>query len=369
MRISEKCSYILDVTRASAAQMVVISHTVSFLGLADSPFARIGVVVFFILSGFLIAYSVQQALVTGTNWKDWVIKRFSRIYSGLVPALFFILVIDYTYLLVYGAHPYPTNFNVITFLQNLASLQNHPATHGSIEAFFFSSSQFGTGRPLWTVSVEWWLYISFGMLCFLGRRMLNSLPLLGVFVFCSYVPFINLMGSYAGGLTLIWGLGCLGFWSLSRVRWNEIGLAPVIIFGVLSSVAAVYQLQSTVGHYATPNVNPYDMKFMLYLSSAVLSVIIGTQVFGKPTFTKAHFRQPVKFLARYSYTLYLIHYTILIFLSSVLKNTSVWFVLIAVFVISNLCAVALASVTEFKHRELSQWLIWLTSPKSRASAQ
>lgn len=56
-------------------------------------------------------------------------------------------------------------FNTRTFIGNLLMLQNFPK-------FDLSITTFGSGRPLRTLSIEWWLYMSFGLII---SRSLNTI--------------------------------------------------------------------------------------------------------------------------------------------------------------------------------------------------
>lgn len=107
--LSENSSLSLDFLRATASQMVVIGHGISFMGillwLHEPPegyfpwMQNIGVVVFFLLSGLLIAYTTFNKMTakSGYNFKVFFVERFSRIYSGYIPALFIIAILDAIY--------------------------------------------------------------------------------------------------------------------------------------------------------------------------------------------------------------------------------------------------------------------------------
>lgn len=161
--INQETSISLDFIRGIAAQLVLIGHLWSFLELNVSiiPLPLIqnfGVLVFFIISGFLIT---QVTLIKGLDYgfKNFFIDRFSRIYYTYLPALFFILLLDFVGKQFYE-YPYFYNFSIRNFLGNLLMLQSYPFI-GSI-----GIESFGTARPFWTVAIEWWTYIFFGVLFF-----------------------------------------------------------------------------------------------------------------------------------------------------------------------------------------------------------
>ena len=89
-------SLYLDLVRFTAAAMVVLSHVVQrgmFGPVTEHPmlmFGREAVMVFFILSGFVIAWSTSTARLTPAQY---VIARSARIYSVVVPVLVLCLLL------------------------------------------------------------------------------------------------------------------------------------------------------------------------------------------------------------------------------------------------------------------------------------
>src|SRR6202030_2366669 len=58
-------------------------------------FGHQAVMVFFVLSGFLISSSVMSSQMSGTwSWRDYAINRSSRLYVVLIPGLLFGLLWD-----------------------------------------------------------------------------------------------------------------------------------------------------------------------------------------------------------------------------------------------------------------------------------
>ena len=102
--LSENSSVFLNLTRAILAQLVLLGHALDFFGVFsyagqnDAPpqIGRLAVVVFFILSGILIAYTVDLKRENKAfGFLEFFIERFCRIYSALLPALVVIALIDF----------------------------------------------------------------------------------------------------------------------------------------------------------------------------------------------------------------------------------------------------------------------------------
>ncbi len=113
MKLQPASSVLLDLIRGVSAQLVVIGHLLSFYKVygykEDSGqfiIQNFGVVVFFILSGFLIAYSVN-----GKNpdygFKEYFIDRASRIFIAFLPALVVIALLDFSSAALLTEDKYP----------------------------------------------------------------------------------------------------------------------------------------------------------------------------------------------------------------------------------------------------------------------
>ena len=145
----------------------------------------IGVFLFFSISGFLIAYSVFQKTENPQyGFRNYFVDRFSRIYSGLLPALLISIVV------VGGI--YATNsvyFNHLLDTESPPSLQSFAATLTMMDMFpsgFFNATStaifgepfsavaiapFGFNGVLWTLVVEWWIYMFFGWIILGGSKL------------------------------------------------------------------------------------------------------------------------------------------------------------------------------------------------------
>ena len=96
MAISKSESTSLDLLRFTAA-MTVFLHHANWLHLDDGALSwfrrdvgHSAVVIFFVLSGYLIAATVRA----GDTAIDYAIKRASRVYSVAVPAVLLTMAID-----------------------------------------------------------------------------------------------------------------------------------------------------------------------------------------------------------------------------------------------------------------------------------
>jgi len=72
--------HLLDALRGLAALAVVQRHTAWLLGQEAWPSTYLAVDLFFVLSGFVIAYSYENRLASGMGWRRFMVLRVIRIY-------------------------------------------------------------------------------------------------------------------------------------------------------------------------------------------------------------------------------------------------------------------------------------------------
>ena len=147
----------LEAARGFAALYVVAHHAAphSFmvLGVKAGVLFRFGqeaVMLFFLLSGFVIHYSYSK---TPTDPISFVSNRFLRIFVPLVPALIF------SYVVVSISNGRLVDPNVATLCANLLMLQDMSSLKPGVLA-----SPYMGNSPLWSLSYEWWFYMIYILL-------------------------------------------------------------------------------------------------------------------------------------------------------------------------------------------------------------
>jgi len=346
-KLSHGSSVILDLIRGLSAQLVVIGHGLSFFGIftflhePNFPWMQnIAVLIFFLLSGFLISYSISRKISKQNySFRHYFIDRFSRIYTAFIPALIFVLLLDsVSKQMDSGAYDYDSAFNLPSFLGNILMLQDYPLfkmLKGTIV------TSFGSARTFWTLAIEWWIYLFVGYFVLYFLKDKNSKNLwnwlwLG---FLSVVPMINLIIGRGNGLTTYWLMGATIYFIDRQNLLGEMSRwMKWLIVAVLGSVAMLRA-------YAV--MDAYDAVFA-FLLSIILWVVIDlyrTATIGDKQ-TKI-----IRFLASYSYTLYLIHYSILAFVEAHYADEhggDPYLLFGASFLISNLVSMLIGYYTEVK---------------------
>jgi peptidoglycan/LPS O-acetylase OafA/YrhL len=343
--LSEASSFTLDLIRTIAAQLVLVGHSISILGLLPwlqpphfAYIQNIAVVVFFLLSGLLISYSVFSRPQWPT-FTSYLIDRFARIYSGLIPALIFIAIADGA--IIYGLkgdYQYWSGYSVLDFVGNALMLQDYPGLGSAL-----GITSFGSARVLWTLAVEWWLYMLFGWLVLSRARGLGFWIVLALLL---PVPLYNVIAGRGDGLTSMWmiGLGCCLALRSNALRLPSVRTGWLLFLGL--GLIACARIVATK--------DAYDLLFAVLSAFALTTLILVLD--SSALRIPAALERLVRFTADYSFTLYLVHLSVIALLLNFTGGLSPWAVFGVLFVASNIAAALLALKTEMQHRKLRRLL-------------
>lgn len=271
---------------------------------------HLAVMVFFVLSGFLVGKNVSRSVAAGEwSWRVYGIKRLSRLWLVLLPALVLTALFDragqylaldpafYSGALHDAFHSGPaaaaaaTAYDLKTFLLNALFLQT------------ILAPTFGTNGPLWSLANEFWYYALFPLLflALCGRPFAYRLVCAGVAAaLCWLLPF------WLVSKGLVWLFGYLAFEASARIRFGSAAArrgAIAITFAVFVAVLIWSRLHAEED----------SSNFLVGAAFAVFVVAI------------THSEIPSRLLARtssalaeMSYTLYLVHFPAAAFLAAAL---------------------------------------------------
>jgi len=341
-------SLMLDLLRAGAAQMVCVGHAVSFFvgGFNERwPLPQnTGVVLFFILSGFLITYTlIERSKDPSYGFGTFLIERTARIYSGLIPALSAVIIVDGIVLHFFNDPSISVAYNLRTLLVNLAMFEGY---RGSLSEYPITQwRQFGSASPLWTLAIEWHIYLFVAAMFFMGKKP-STIPLLvPVAVLFGQMPSHHIFYPFQAdgvgqGLFIAWLLGAYVYFITQHIKVHPLAAAGVVVVSIAG------YLLSTHAHG--------EYKLTSYVALAIFVLFLvqasqATRIITSPRVTTA-----IRFCAGYSFTLYLIHHTLMyaVFLLDYRGRT----VAIGMILISNVVAAAMAIPTEMKHKTVASLL-------------
>jgi peptidoglycan/LPS O-acetylase OafA/YrhL len=337
--MNRETSVYLDAVRFLAALMVFFSHvgerffSGGFLWRAV-PFGAPAVIVFFVLSGFVISYVAGRR---ETSAREYVIARAARLYSVVVPTLLLTAVLDWLgsridpggyldvrQMLGLGAWDLPAD---LTFL--------HMSWLGSARGFA------GSNGAYWTLGYEVIYYVLFGFAFFgLGIvRMVGCLVVAGV------------AGPAILGLFPMWLLGWAAFHVCDRGILNRRG--GWIVFTGSSVGLAIYFAVTDdpigiLAFDATELALGYLVAILFTFNVIGFHAVSGA--FRSPV---AWVGGPIRWLAGATFTLYLLHHPLLYFI----RFCAPWPLASWQYRVTAICAplIAIFVVAHFTERKKEIW--------------
>ncbi|HVX49944.1 MAG TPA: acyltransferase [Chitinophagaceae bacterium] len=300
-------SFLLDATRLIAALTVAFTHARAIwfrdkeYDYVTSHLSHGSVIVFFVLSGYVIAYT------TGTKNRtlsEYAAARLSRLYSGMVPALVFTLLVL-----------------VILLFQQPALLnryaQDHTVWRYIISFFFCNEIWFLSAAPLlngviWSLSFEFWFYVIFG--CWLYRNNHKNGFLLLIIAMVIAGPKIILM-------LFVWILGVLAY-NLPKPRLKPPDRRIYIMLSLFTAVVLMlvlpqipYPVNTSKLYWASPFIS--DFIAALFIAFAFWLLELSPR--------PALINNKIKFfrkIADLTFPIYILHYPCLVLIKSFITGSS-----------------------------------------------
>jgi len=332
-KLSTAASASLDIMRAVAACAVMFGHlrTLFFVDFQHlqkqswpldalyilTGFGHQSVMVFFVLSGFLISSTVIRSHVIGEwSWRDYAINRATRLYVVLVPGLLFGLMWDllgswlfaskgiYTHALKdLGTQVPLQNLTLGTFLGNLFFLQT------------IFCQTFGSNGPLWSLANEFWYYVLFPVALGAGLAWVRHRIRAAILLSCLVVVIALFVGVEILIGFAIWLSGCALVFLYSKVplRSRPAAFASLCFFSLLLAGSLLASRSS----WEAPHLEDLGVGFAFALFLyAVLQSAVGE---NSPRYSAAARR-----FAGFSYSLYVLHFPFLLFLRTSLVPEERW---------------------------------------------
>ncbi|MFM7310322.1 MAG: acyltransferase family protein, partial [Flavobacteriales bacterium] len=240
-RLSSGQSAILHLLRYFFAQIVLLVHLLYFFESRNpllDAFGNYVVVLFFVMSGFVICYRMHSLQgLADQGWSVYIMQRIHRIYPALLGALTLTWLLDY--FSKTAIHwPYSNLAYVRSYVVNAFQLEEFPLLDYLEKHFGLAALQtpvFGSNLPLWTLAPEWWLYVSAGLIFLAYPHHKNKawFWLAVVIALISPLYYITHFTRVGIGLTIPWVTGFfvghiqLKTWRKPRIRssWLWISLA------------------------------------------------------------------------------------------------------------------------------------------------
>ena len=300
--ISRTTSIYLDLMRAASAVLVFSIHIRNFL-LPELRYAMYGseaVAVFFVLSGYVIGFTIENK---HTDLRSFLAARISRIYPVAILAILVTWIVDTIgwsadpqYYLGLATHFFARSthgFGALAFLQSFTFTNQ----------IWFSHAVWGSGEPYWALGFEVPYYFAAALLVHLkgGARWfwiavwcLICGPVLAMFL-----P-LWLFGAVCQRLVSrdIVRSGWIALATFVAACW---GLVRLVKSGAINPVSAIYL-------NPTPLLAWHNFLYFSMIGvCAGLSVVAVDRVCGTRNLCPVWVEKAIRWVAGGSFTLYLVH--------------------------------------------------------------
>lgn len=318
-------SLLLDFLRGASAFLVVVAHIQQILinptwmpfSLSErndifpfvySQVGALGVMIFFVLSGFLITYSIDDNLKKNRYKKFNATKYFKSRLRRLFPPLLFsqgLVLVAFGLLYFFDANNstfFATGkelylarseleFNIVDYLGSFFFLNtiidgvNSPIVNG----------------PLWSVAQEFWFYVIAGLLVlsFYNRKVLAVLAVVLVFL----VSQGNVFFLYGFG---VWLFGCLA----AVLHMNKFHERKTVV--VMAMCFITFFMWGVLVYLNENSFIRGRHKFVFGVAFSFILLLLLNNRYLMRGATRSWLVKKVAGQAGFSYTLYLIHFPLLL---------------------------------------------------------
>ncbi len=337
----------IDGLRAIAILSVLVFHFLPFLNIDFRYFkGYLGVDLFFVISGFLLGSAIYtQSIKNEFSFVEFYHRRIKRILPASLYVLLISSIVAYFLFIDYDLKQFfKSEFASLVFVANIY--------------FWLSGGYFGDDNALkpllhfWSLGVEEQFYIFLPIFLFLLIKYIKNIKLfiaiLSFIIICSFL--LNVYLNFIGGQNL-------SFFMFPPRAW-EFGFG--ILAGIIS-VNGIYTLKNTIGlkliYYAilialllsffAPLPNPLPNAFFVCLFAGLFLFINHQHSFKAPLTNRAFV-----YVGAISFSLYLIHWPLLVFVKYYFVNGVNAYILaiiaISTFVLSVLSYKYIESFYRFK---------------------
>lgn len=330
-------SIYLDLVRFVAACLVVIYHSNARNIVTDIlPFSNFGheaVIVFFVLSGFVIAYITDTKENTPKTY--WA-SRLARIYSLAIPVIILTPILDIigeSYSEYFYRDKTTHDYWYIRILSSFLFIN---------EIWGMSIMSF-SNVPYWSLCYEMWYYILFSVYTFMhGLRRLAVI----VFIVLALGPKIVLLAP-------LWITGVIIY------RWKilqsiSIKLSYVILVTSLVGIYYFYDLnlknlfENLLKTWIGENAHHQLTFSKFFIGDYIFTVLIFMNFVAVRRLAPLFHAQiiaierPIKFLSSFTFSLYIFHQPFILFYAALLNlspNGYVFYTLVMALVLTSILAI------------------------------
>jgi peptidoglycan/LPS O-acetylase OafA/YrhL len=359
-------SVCLDLVRGLAAILVLVDHWRNYFFV---PFHEVGahrvlfaapyalsaagheaVVIFFVLSGFFIGGTVRRALVLGDwSWASYLTHRLVRLWIVLLPGLLLTLLWDKIGVALTASRPAYLGDPANHVMGSIASTDVASVFVGNL--LFLQEvvvPAFGSNGPLWSLANEFWYYLLFplGLLALLPTARARTR------LICAALSILLCVWLRTTLLPLfpVWLLGA-ALHDLPKRRLRG-SLRWLAVAAYVPMMVVCTRLHGVLGILSD------------YILAGGTAALLWTILTASETAPVAAAR--VRFchgLARFSYSLYVVHFPLLTLLAALVVGDQRWqptvphiAAALGILGVTLAYAYAIAAATEFHTDSVRRWV-------------
>ncbi|WP_084197596.1 acyltransferase family protein [Solimonas soli] len=299
----------LDFLRWIAAMMVFLAHYGHFAFPTVpqhrfAPFGFLGVAIFFVLSGYLIAFVSEHKHET---FRDYFIARIVRLYSVYVPAIALTFILDFS----------GRQVDVSKYLEYVDPFSARALVDFIFVSSFLHENSFASIRwlsngPMWTLAYEFWYYIIYGVHTYFRGR--QRILLLGISLLISGWKIILLFPIWLAGVYLYRRQA-----SVRRSLQNERYLILVASILLLIAIVMPPSFRAFIdiwgmGYQFLPAGQHCWFLFYYACVPSIVGIVCWCMLDKSDSLLR--FRHIIQYFAGSSFSLYLFHVPIIVLFSA-----------------------------------------------------
>lgn len=333
--LNPSVSLYLDVSRIGAAVIVLLHHVLQppfYSGTIHLP-GRSAVIVFFVISGFVVAYATDGQ----RDWRSYAVARLARIYSVAIPALvltgLLVLLVDVMWP---GAAVERYDRPILRLL--LSAL--------FINQFWNLTVSTLSNGPYWSLCYEVWYYVLFGV-CWFGYGWAR---------WVAAILIVLLVGPRIVLLLPIWLIGASLYFAMKSRPVEGVPHSQGPFLGVLAlfllallvanpvdALSLLVQHSLRDGYWKVGSLQVYIGGDWRFPSDYLLGLLFAATVWlsGNAFDTAAPTRalgRTIRWCSSYTFSLYLYHVPLLVFfhmaLTAMLPGATPPWVMVALILLS-----------------------------------
>lgn len=352
--MSRAFSLYLDAVRFLAAVLVLLYHA-TWVYNPDVLITSLGheaVVIFFVLSGFVIAFVADTR---EQNFREFMVARAARIFSVAIPAIILTGVLDFVGFQIDGT-VYPEGYRAWDF----------PVVRVITSSLFLNEIwtlgiQLFTNVAYWSLNYEVWYYVLFGILFFIeGRKR--------------WLYFLFLCFALGPKIILLMPVWWMGVWVYRSNYFANLAVPLAWFCLIISLVGGYWYVHAGVGQLGWDYLQQLlgaDLHLQLsfsrqFISDYYLGILLSLHFIGlrillaRVKVLPKRLEVTIRYLAGATFSIYLFHQPLLWFYSAIFSSVEEGLPRYQIVVpLTFLSIFVLATFTEQKKNLWRDWIMQL----------